>query len=103
MSLAKGSLVASTAVNLTADIASVLWRSFTPCYHSSEMNTCSGDHHLFPDWMLFLGILCFTVHLSREVQILSLKDSWGKWYFSLIEIQRGTKHWTKTPQKLQKK
>lgn len=27
----KGSFVASTAVSLTADLTSVLWRSFTPC------------------------------------------------------------------------
>lgn len=46
----KYSFVASTAVSLTVDTDSVLWRSFTPlCYHSSEVNTGTGDHHLFPD------------------------------------------------------
>lgn len=48
----KDIFVTSTADDLTADItsASVLWRSSSPsCYRSSEMNTGTSDHHLFPD------------------------------------------------------
>lgn len=48
----KGIFVAGTAGDLTVDItsASTLWRSSSPsCYHSSEMNSGTSDHHLFPD------------------------------------------------------
>lgn len=51
---------------------SVLWRlPSSSCYCSSEINASTADHHFLPCWMLFLGILCLTVYLLREVWILS--------------------------------